>query len=141
MSPSVASVYYTTLIALIFSISEVMPSCSYYIKKGLVYSIIVSPSSRQPLSYTKYKKEYKLFNTCLLASSWLTHLKKVYKKIHLKQLCLAKQSIYKLKEEEAKALNTGVVIFPNPLVVPLLPLANPFLFNLSFSLLPNLISY
>ena len=30
-----------------------MPSCSYYTKKGLVYIIIVSPSSRQPLFYTK----------------------------------------------------------------------------------------
>ena len=43
--PSVTSIHYATLITLILSISKVMPSCSYYIKKGLVYIIIVSPSS------------------------------------------------------------------------------------------------
>ena len=95
--------------------------------------------------YTKeesaYKKEHQLFEACFLASSRLTHLKKVREKIYLKQLCLAKQSIYELEEEETKALSTKVVASPNPLVAPLLPLADPFLFNPSFSLLPNLISY
>ena len=45
MPPSVASVYYAILVALILSISEVMPSYSHYIKKGLVYIIIMAPSS------------------------------------------------------------------------------------------------
>ena len=45
MPPSVASVRHAVLIALILSISEVMPSCSYYIKKGLVYITITAPSS------------------------------------------------------------------------------------------------
>ena len=36
MPPSVAFVYYAALIALILSISEVIPFCSCYIKKGLV---------------------------------------------------------------------------------------------------------
>src|SRR6266567_2134250 len=58
-----------------------------------------------------------------------------------KELRLAKQGACELEEEEAKALSTRVVASPNPLVVPLLPLTNPFLFNPSFSLLPNLISY
>ena len=44
--PSVASIYYTTLITLILSINKVMPSYSYYIKKGLVYIVIIAPSSR-----------------------------------------------------------------------------------------------
>ena len=61
--------------------------------------------------------------------------------VYLKELCLAKQGLCKLEEEETKALSTGVVASPDPLVVPLLPLANPFLFNPFFSLLPNLISY
>ena len=40
--PSIASIYYTILITFILSISEVIPSYSYYIKKGLVYIIIMA---------------------------------------------------------------------------------------------------
>ena len=61
--------------------------------------------------------------------------------VYLKELCLAKQGLCKLEEEETKVLSTRVVVSSSPSVVPLLPLANPFLFNPSFSLLPNLISY
>ena len=56
MPPSVASVRHTILIALILSVSKVISSYSYYIKKGLVYIIITAPSSRQPSSYAKYTK-------------------------------------------------------------------------------------
>ncbi len=56
MPPSIASVHYAVLITLILSISKVIPSYSCYVKKGLVYITIISPSSRQPLSYTKYIK-------------------------------------------------------------------------------------
>ena len=56
MPPSIASIYCTALVTLILSISEVMPSCSYYIKKGLVYIAIVALSSHQSSSYTKYTK-------------------------------------------------------------------------------------
>ena len=42
---SSASRRYNKLITLIISISKVMPSYSYYIKKGLVYVIIAAPSS------------------------------------------------------------------------------------------------
>jgi len=59
----------------------------------------------------------------------------------LKQFHLAEQGIYELKEEEVKALSIGVVASPVLLVAPLLPLADPFLFGPSFSLLPDLISY
>ena len=59
----------------------------------------------------------------------------------LKEFCLTKQSAHKLKEKEIKALSTKVVISPNLSVAPLLPLANPFLFNPFFSLLLNLFSY
>ena len=54
--PSIASIYYAILIALILSISKVIPSYSYYIKKGLIYIIITAPSSYPPLSYTEYTK-------------------------------------------------------------------------------------
>ena len=53
MPPLVASIYCVVLIALILFISEIMPSCSCYIEKGLVYIIIILPFSRQPLSCTK----------------------------------------------------------------------------------------
>ena len=49
--------------------------------------------------------------------------------VYLKELYLAKQGAHKLEEEEIKALSTRVVVSPNLLVVPLLPLANPFVFN------------
>ena len=61
--------------------------------------------------------------------------------VYLKELHLTKQGTYKLEEEETKALSTKVVVSPNLLMAPLLPLISPFLFNPSFSLLPNLISY
>ena len=35
---------YTYIMALIFLLSEIMPTCSCYIKKGLVYIIIMAPS-------------------------------------------------------------------------------------------------
>ena len=41
--PSVASVHYAVLIIFILSVSEVIPSCSYCVKKGLVYIVITSP--------------------------------------------------------------------------------------------------
>ena len=44
---------YNKLMSLILSISKVMPSCSYCVKKGLLYIVITSPSSRQPSFYTK----------------------------------------------------------------------------------------
>ena len=61
--------------------------------------------------------------------------------VYLKELRLTKQGLHKLEEKEAKALNTRVVTSPDPLVVPLLPLASPFEFSPSFSLLPDLLFY
>ena len=46
MPPSLASIYYIALVALILSVSKVMPSCSRYIKKGLVYVVIIALSGR-----------------------------------------------------------------------------------------------
>ena len=58
----IAFEYYTLLTSSITCDSEIMSSCSYYMKKGLVYIIITEPSSRQPSSCFKYIKA----NTCLL---------------------------------------------------------------------------
>ena len=40
----------------ILSLGEIMPTCSRCSEKKLVYITIVSPSGRQPSSYTKYTK-------------------------------------------------------------------------------------
>ncbi len=61
--------------------------------------------------------------------------------VYLKELRLTKQGLYELEEEEIKVLSTKVVISPNLLVVTLSPLASPFKFSPSFSLLPDLFSY
>ena len=80
------------------------------------------------------KKQLQLLKACLLLSIQLSCLKKVHIKVHLKQLCLTKQSLHKLKEEE-KALNTKVVESPVTLVY--LLLLTDF-FNPAF---PKLLSY
>ena len=46
---------------------EIMSIYLYYIKKGLVYIIIIKPFSRQPSFYTKCTK----LNTCILCNMCL----------------------------------------------------------------------
>ena len=41
---------------MILLLSEIMPSCSHYKEKKLVYIIIAAPLSRQSFSYVKYIK-------------------------------------------------------------------------------------
>ena len=48
--------YYFKLIAVILSLSEIMPTYSCYAEKKLVYIIIMAPLSCQPSSYIKYTK-------------------------------------------------------------------------------------
>ena len=43
----------TKLISTIISFGEIMPSCSRYIERKLLYIIIIAPFSRQPSSCTK----------------------------------------------------------------------------------------
>ena len=84
---STASGRRNKLMSLILSVSKVMPSCSYYIKKGLLCIVIASPSNRQPSSCAKCIKvnirsscnvylvsnaEYKRLITCL--SCCMPHL-------------------------------------------------------------------
>ena len=45
--------YYFKLIAIILSLNKIMPTCSHYTKKGLVYIIIIAPLGRQLSFYTK----------------------------------------------------------------------------------------
>ena len=47
---------YTLLTTSISLNREIISPCSYYAKKGLVYIIIIFPTSRQPSSCFKYTK-------------------------------------------------------------------------------------
>ena len=51
---------------------EIMSPCSYYMKKGLVYIIIIDLSGRQPSFYAKYTK----LNTRILYDMRLVSLNK-----------------------------------------------------------------
>ena len=51
------------LIAIILLLGEIMPTCSRYTEKGLVYIIIIAPLSRQPSFYTKYTKS-NIYSSC-----------------------------------------------------------------------------
>ena len=44
------------IVAVIFSLSEIMPTYSYCVLKGLVYITIIAPLGCQPSFYTKYTK-------------------------------------------------------------------------------------
>ena len=48
--------YYFKLVAVILLLDEIMPTCSRYIEKGLVYIAIIAPLSRQPSSYIECTK-------------------------------------------------------------------------------------
>ena len=41
------------VVAVILLLSKIMPICSYYVLKGLVYIAIIAPLDRQPSFYTK----------------------------------------------------------------------------------------
>ena len=48
--------YYFKLVAVILLLGEIIPTCSYYIEKGLIYIAIIAPLGRQPSFYTKCTK-------------------------------------------------------------------------------------
>ena len=54
----------TYIVAVILLFSEIMPTYSCYILKGLVYIIIIALLGCQPSSYTKYTK----LNICLFCN-------------------------------------------------------------------------
>ena len=53
---SLASKRHTRVVAVIFLLSEIMPTYSRCVLKGLVYIAIIAPLSRQPSFYIKYTK-------------------------------------------------------------------------------------
>ena len=50
---SLASKHHTYTVAVILLLSEIMPSCSYYEEKKIVYIIIIALFSYQPFFYIK----------------------------------------------------------------------------------------
>ena len=58
---SLASERRAYVVAIILLLGEIMPTCSCYVLKGLVYIIIIAPLGRQPSSYAEYTK----LNMCL----------------------------------------------------------------------------
>ena len=88
---------YTRVIAVILLLSEIMPTYSCCMLKGLVYIIIIAPLGRQPSSYTKYIKlnmylsyDVRLVSnakyTCLMRSCVLQSLQLPYL-IYLRVSC------------------------------------------------------
>ena len=64
---SLASAYYTKLVAIIFLFNKIMPSCSCYKEKKLVYIIIAALFSCQPSSCSKCIKS-NIYSSCNVQS-------------------------------------------------------------------------
>ena len=77
---SSASKRCTRVIAVILSLDEIMPTCSRYVLKGLVYIAITALFSRQPSSCTKYTKlNMRLsYNIRLISTAKYTRLIRPY---------------------------------------------------------------
>ena len=68
--------YYTLLTSSITLNSEIISPYSYYVKKGLVYIIIIKPFGYQPSSYSKCIKSntYTSYNVCSVSFNKYTFL-------------------------------------------------------------------
>ena len=55
------------IIAVILSLSKIMPIYSYYAEKKLVYIAITAPFNHQPSSYIKYTKS-NMYSSCNIRS-------------------------------------------------------------------------
>jgi hypothetical protein len=60
---SLASKRYAYIVILILLLSEIMPTYSHYVVKGLVYITITAPFSQQPFSYSKCTK-LNIYSSC-----------------------------------------------------------------------------
>ena len=69
---SLVFIYYVLLAAFILLNSKIISPYSYYMKKGLIYIIIITLFSYQPSSYFKYTK----VNTCFSYNIYLVLLNK-----------------------------------------------------------------
>ena len=58
---------YFKLVAVILSLGKIMPTYSYYAKKGLIYITIIVLSNRQPFSCVKCTKS-NIYSSCNIYS-------------------------------------------------------------------------
>ena len=63
--------HYFKLVAVILLLGEIMPTCSHYIEKGLVYIIIMAPLGCQPFFYTECTK-LNMYLSCNIKSVFNT---------------------------------------------------------------------
>ena len=74
------SACYSKLIAVILLLSKIMPTCSYYIEKGLVYIVITALFNCQPFLYTECTKLniYTLYNIQSISNTKYIFLTRLY---------------------------------------------------------------
>ena len=84
-------------------------------------------------------KESQILNAYQAAHTQLHRLKKVHKKLHSKEHSLREQSMQELEATKAKEKNSSEAKSLATQVAHLLPLADSFDFNPSFSILPDVI--
>ena len=102
---SSASTYYTTLVAITLLLSEIMPSCSYYKEKKLVYIIIAAPFNCQTFSYIKCIKlnMHLSYNIRLVSNTKYLYLIHPCSLQSLQLLCLICLRVsYSIGSEEAQ---------------------------------------
>jgi hypothetical protein len=87
-----------------------------------------------------HNKESRIFNARQSAYAQLHCLKKVREKPYLKEHIFRKQGLQEFKAEKQKELNTIEVESLATLVAHQLPLADFFVFNPSFLMLPDLLN-
>jgi hypothetical protein len=72
--------HHSKLVAVILLFSEIMPSCSHYTEKGLVYITITALSSRQPSSCSECTK-LNIHSSCNVR--FISNAKCIYLAVHL----------------------------------------------------------
>ena len=102
------------------------------LKGKLVEAFTEVKYCREEVSYT--------IEAQLAAYTQLACLKKVYIKVRLKEYYLVKQDLKELKADKQKVLNSIEAELQGVLVAYQLPLADFFIFNPSFLILPNLLN-
>ena len=72
--------YYFKLVAIIFLLGKIMPTCFYYMEKGLIYIIIIAFLGCQPSSYIKCIKlnMYLSYNIKLVSNAKYIFLARFY---------------------------------------------------------------
>ena len=68
---SLASEHHACVVAIILLLSKIMPTCSCYVSKGLVYIAIIASLGRQPFSCAKCTKlnMYLFYNIKLVSNA------------------------------------------------------------------------